>query len=63
MSEVIMPAVYLLAIVGYLLFFSILYGALVGRNVQECAKEAAGFASLTGMLICVLLVALWRIGA
>ena len=45
--------VLILATIGWLLICSLIYGALVGRNVRECAKEATGFACASGLFACI----------
>lgn len=42
-----------LATIGWILLCALIYGALVGRSVQECAREATGFACASGLFACI----------
>jgi len=42
-----------LATIGWILICSIAYGWWIGRSVDECAKEAVGFACMSGIIVCV----------
>lgn len=41
------------ATICWIVMCSIAYGWWVGRNVDECASEAIGFACASGFVVCV----------
>lgn len=41
-----------LACIGWILICSLVYGWFVGHSLQECAREATGFAFASGLVSC-----------
>ncbi|WP_395706834.1 hypothetical protein [Casimicrobium huifangae] len=48
-----MTALIALATLGWLLMSSLAYGAWTGRSLDDCAREAAGFACMSWLLLTV----------
>lgn len=38
---------------GWLVGMSVVYGMCTGRDVQNCAQEAAGFATASGLILII----------
>lgn len=48
-----MTALIAMATLGWLLLSSLAYGAWTGRSLDDCAREAVGFAYMSGWLLIV----------
>lgn len=48
-----MTALIAMATLGWLLLSSLAYGAWTGRSLDDCAREAVGFACMSGLMVIV----------